>query len=86
MSGIGGFLAARAAIGQPDTEDDLSEEAKAANEAAKQANSERYLAEAADGSYMDGVTVPDIAIVDTSVYENWSETHETSENPEGLKR
>lgn len=35
---------------------------------------------------MDGVTVPDIAIVDTSVYENWSETHETSENPEGLKR
>ncbi len=86
MSGIGGFLAARAAIGQPVTEDDLSEEAKAANEAAKQANSERYLAEAADGSYMDGVTVPDIAIVDTSVYENWSETHETSENPEGLKR
>ena len=53
MSGIGGFLAARArAIGQPVTEDDLSEEAKAANEASKKANSERYLAEAADGSYM----------------------------------
>ena len=75
MSGIGGFLAARAAIGQPVTEDDLSEEAKAANEASKKANSERYLAEAADGSYMKDATVPDIAIVDTSVYENWSENH-----------
>lgn len=75
MSGVGGFLAARAAIGQPATEDDLSEEAKAANEASKKANSGRYLAEAADGSYMKDATVPDIAIVDTSVYENWSENH-----------
>lgn len=86
MSGIGGFLAARSAIGSPVTYDDLSDEAKAANEAAMQANSERYMNEAADGSYMKNETTPDIAIIDTTPYENWGETHEESQNPEGLKR
>ena len=86
MSGIGGFLAARSAIGSPVTYDDLSDEAKAANEASMQANSERYMAEAADGSYMKDETVPDIAIIDTTPYENWADSHEESVNPEGLKR
>ena len=86
MSGIGGFLAARSAIGSPVTYDDLSDEAKAANEASMQANSERYMAEAADGSYMKDETVPDIAIIDPTPYENWADSHEESVNPEGLKR
>lgn len=51
-----------------------------------QANFERYMAEAADGSYMKDETVPDIAIIDTTPYENWADSHEESVNPEGLKR
>ena len=62
ISGIGGLMAVRAALGNPITEDDWCDEAKALNEAAKQARSEAYLASAADGSYMKDKTVPQMVL------------------------
>ena len=62
ISGIGGLMAVRAALGSPITEDDWCDEAKALNEAAKQARSEAYLAGAADGSYMKDKTVPQMVL------------------------
>lgn len=52
ISGVGGLMAVRAMFGDPITEDDLCDEAKALNEADKKRQSEAYLAKAADGSYL----------------------------------
>ena len=62
ISGIGGLMAVRGALGDPITEADWCEEARALNDAAKQARSEKYLASAADGSYMQGKQVPQMVL------------------------
>lgn len=52
ISGVGGFMAVRAIFGDPVTENDLCDAAKALNEADKKRQSDLYLAKAADGSYL----------------------------------
>ena len=62
ISGISGLMAVRGALGDPITEADWCEEARALNDAAKQARSEKCLASAADGSYMQGKQVPQMVL------------------------
>lgn len=52
ISGVGGLMAVRAALGNPITYDDLCDEAKALDKADREKQSKAYLAKAADGSYM----------------------------------
>lgn len=58
ISGIGGLMAVRAALGNPVTEDDWCDEAKALNAAAAEKRSQTYLQQAADGTYMKDKVVP----------------------------
>ncbi|WP_350453914.1 FAD-dependent oxidoreductase [Slackia heliotrinireducens] len=59
ISGVGGLMAVRAALGNPITYDDLCDEAKALDQADREAQSAAYLKKAADGSYMPVVQSQD---------------------------
>lgn len=82
ISGIGGLMAVRAACGNPITEDDWNDEAKALNEAARQAKSEKYLQQAADGSYMQDRTVPQM-VIDSETAGSYRITDVDYATPEG---
>ncbi len=82
ISGIGGLMAVRAACGDPITEDDWNDEAKALNEAARQAKSEKYLQQAADGSYMQDRTVPQM-VIDSETAGSYRITNVDYATPEG---
>lgn len=62
ISGIGGLMAVRGALGNPVTEDDWCDEAKALNAAAAEKRSKTYLQQAADGSYMKDKVVPPMVL------------------------
>ena len=82
ISGIGGLMTVRAALGNPITEDDWCDEAKALNEAARQAKSEKYLQQAADGSYMQDRTVPQM-VIDSETAGSYRITDVDYVTPEG---
>ena len=82
ISGIGGLMAVRAGCGNPITEDDWNDEAKALNEAARQAKSEKYLQQAADGSYMQDRTVPQM-VIDSETAGSYRITDVDYATPEG---